>query len=112
MILLIPYFLLLSYSQVEKHLSEHLIEPVELKVIVKRRLGLDKSDLPLIEIEGSLELFKVNIWPFTGYYCVSRSLLKSAFYRQDFLDKLSFDNFSGSVLIDGIKKIMNRMNII
>ena len=50
----------------EKHLSEHLIEPVELKVIVKRRLGLDKSDLPLIEIEGNLELFKVNIWPFTG----------------------------------------------
>ena len=96
----------------EKHLSEYLIEPVELKVIVKRRLGLDKSDLPLIEIEGSLELFKVHIWPFTGYYCVSRSLLKSAFYRQDFLDKLSFDNFSGSVLIDGIKKIMNRMNII
>lgn len=111
MILLIPYFSV-SYSQVEKHLSEYLIEPVELKVIVKRRLGLDKSDLPLIEIEGSLELFKVNIWPFTGYNCVSRSLLKSAFYRQDFLDKLSFDNFSGSVLIDGIKKIMNRMNII
>ena len=77
----------------EKHLSEHLIEPVELKVIVKRRLGLDKSDLPLIEIEGSLELFKVNIWPFTGYYCVSRSLLKSAFYRQDFLDKISLTSF-------------------
>lgn len=77
----------------EKHLSEHLIEPVELKVIVKRRLGLDKSDLPLIEIEGSLELFKVNIWPFTGYYCVSRSLLKSAFYRQDFLDKLPLTTF-------------------
>ena len=77
----------------EKHLSENLIEPVELKVIVKRRLGLDKSDLPLIEIEGSLELFKVNIWPFTGYYCVSRSLLKSAFYRQDFLDKLPLTTF-------------------
>lgn len=77
----------------EKHLSEYLIEPVELKVIVKRRLGLDKSDLPLIEIEGSLEMFKVNIWPFTGYYCVSRSLLKSAFYRQDFLDKISLTSF-------------------
>lgn len=77
----------------EKHLSEYLIEPVELKVIVKRRLGLDKSDLPLIEIEGSLELFKVNIWPFTGFYCVSRSLLKSAFYRQDFLDKISLTSF-------------------
>ena len=77
----------------EKHLSEHLIEPVELKVIVKRRLGLDKSDLPLIEIEGSLELFKVNIWPFTGYNCVSRSLFKSAFYRQDFLDKISLTSF-------------------
>ena len=54
-------FLLLSYSQVEKHLSEYLIEPVELNVIVKRRLELEKSELPLIEVEGNLELFKVCI---------------------------------------------------
>ena len=28
---------------------------------VKRRLNLEKSDLPLIEVEGNLELFKVWI---------------------------------------------------
>lgn len=54
-------FLLFSNSQVEKCLSNHLIEPVELNVIVKRRLNLEKSDLPLIEVEGNLELFKVWI---------------------------------------------------
>ena len=54
-------FLFSSYSQVEKHLSEYLIEPVKLNVIVKRRLELEKSELPLIEVEGNLELFKVCI---------------------------------------------------
>ena len=54
-------FLLFSSSQVEKCLSNHLIEPVELNVVVKRRLNLEKSDLPLIEVEGNLELFKVWI---------------------------------------------------
>ena len=54
-------FLLFSNSEVEKHLSDHLIEPVELNVVVKRRLNLEKSDLPLIEVEGNLELFKVRI---------------------------------------------------
>ena len=53
--------LLFSTSQVEKCLSNHLIEPVKLNVVVKRRLNLEKSDLPLIEVEGNLELFKVWI---------------------------------------------------
>ncbi|XP_068698299.1 intermembrane lipid transfer protein VPS13C-like isoform X1 [Montipora foliosa] len=48
-------------SQVEKHLSPYLIEPVELNVIVKRRLNLEGTDLPLIEIVGNLPLFKVNL---------------------------------------------------
>ncbi|KAL9969256.1 hypothetical protein ACROYT_G021452 [Oculina patagonica] len=48
-------------SEEEKHLSEYLIEPVELSVIVKRRLNLEKSNLPLIEVEGNLELFKINL---------------------------------------------------
>ena len=30
-------------------------------MIVKRRLNLEKSDLPLIEVEGNLELVKVWI---------------------------------------------------
>ena len=58
---LIYCFLLFSKSQEEKHLSDYLIEPVKLNVIIKRRLNLEKSDLPLIEVEGNLELFKVYI---------------------------------------------------
>lgn len=54
-------FLLFSTSEEEKCLSNHLIEPVELNVVVKRRLNLEKSDLPLIEVEGNLELLKVWI---------------------------------------------------
>ena len=48
-----------SKSQEEKHLSDYLIEPVKLNVTIKRRLNSEKSDLPLIEVEGNLELFKV-----------------------------------------------------
>ena len=48
----------------EKHLSPYLIEPVELNVIVKQRLNLEGTDLPLIEIVGNLPLFKVSMfWP-------------------------------------------------
>ena len=54
------FILLCSLSQVEKHLSRYLIEPVQLNVVVKRRLNTEASDLPLIEVVGNLALFKVR----------------------------------------------------
>ena len=52
--------LLSSHSQLEKHLSNNLVEPIDLNVIVKRRLNFEKSDLPLIGVEGNLESLKVG----------------------------------------------------
>ena len=49
-----------SHSQLEKHLSKYLVEPIDLNVIVKRRLNFEKSDLPLIAVEGKLEFLKVG----------------------------------------------------
>lgn len=52
--------LLSSQSQLEKHLSNYLVEPIDLNVIVKRRLNFEKTDLPLIGVEGKLEFLKVG----------------------------------------------------